>query len=107
MQTIQFVTKENDKEICWCTTNELITFRNFMQYVLDSMNNPHDFMIIDTEKNIVYDFYRVAMEIYGMRKRTFEERMNGIQTGKWSKYTEKELIALQNILGVIEPHIGN
>lgn len=29
-----------------------------------------------------------------MRKRTFEERMNGVQTGKWSKYTKEELKAL-------------
>ena len=65
MQTVKFVTKENDKAICWCTTNDL-----------------------------VYDFYRVATEQYGMRKRTFEERMNGVQTGKWSKYTKEELKVL-------------
>ena len=82
MQTVKFVTKENDKAICWCTTNDLVTFRDFMQYILDNTNNPHDFMIIDTKKDLVYDFYRVATEQYGMRKRTFEERMNGSRTYK-------------------------
>lgn len=28
MQTVKFVTKENDKAICWCTTNDLVTFRD-------------------------------------------------------------------------------
>ena len=94
MQTVKFVTKENDKVICWRTINDLVTFRDFMQYILDCMDNPHDFMIIDTKKDLVYDFYRVATEQYGMRKRTFEERISGVQTGKWSKYTKEELKAL-------------
>lgn len=91
MQTVKFVTKENDKVIVWCTTNRLITFRDFMQYVLDSMNNPKDFMIVDMEKDLVYDMYGVATEMYGMRKRTFEESMNDVQTGKWSKFSDIEL----------------
>ena len=99
MQTVKFVTKENDKAICWCTTNDLVTFRDFIQYILDNTNNPHDFMIIDTKKDLVYDFYRVATEQYDMRKRTFEERMNGVQTGKWSKYTKEELKVLVKQFG--------
>lgn len=91
MQTVKFVTKKNNKVVVWCTTNRLITFRDFMQYVLDSMNNPKEFMIVDIEKGLVYDMYRVATEMYRMRKRTFEERMNCIYTGKWSKYTNAEL----------------
>ena len=85
MQTVKFVTKKEDKIICWCTTNRLITFRDFMQYVLDNTNNPKDFMIIDTKKNLVYDMYKLATETYEMRKRTFYERMEGVQTGKWNK----------------------
>ena len=45
MQLMKFVTrdtKDKNKIIVWCTTNSLITFRDFMQYVLDSMNNPRD-----------------------------------------------------------------
>lgn len=91
VQTVKFVTVEKDKVIVWCTTNRLITFRDFMQYVLDSMNNPKDFMIVDMEKDLVYDMYGVATEMYGMRKRTFGERMNGLYTGKWSKYTDADL----------------
>lgn len=87
MQLMRFATRDNkdkNKILVWCTTNRLETFRDFMQYVLDSAKNPEDFMIIDTEKNLVYDMYKVATEQYGMRKRTFEERMNNIQTGKWN-----------------------
>lgn len=91
MQKVKFVTKEKDKIIIWCTTNRLIMFRDFMQYVLDSTDDPHKFMVIDIKKNLVYDMYRIATEMYRMRKRTFTERMNHIQTGKWLKYSDKEL----------------
>ena len=98
MQLVRFVTKDTKDEnkiLVWCTTNKLITFRDFMQYILDNVNNPEDFMIIDTEKGLVYDMYKVATEMYGMRKRTFEERMNGATTGKWSKYSNDELKSLE------------
>lgn len=92
MQIVKFVTKnDNNEPICWCTTNRLITFRDFMQYVLDNVKNPKDFMIIDTSDNLVYDMYKIATEQYEMRKRTFEERMNGIFTGKFAKYTDVQL----------------
>lgn len=35
--------------------------------------------------------YRIATEMYEMRKRIFTERMNNIQTGKWLKYSDEEL----------------
>lgn len=91
MQLMKFVTKDKNKVVVWCTTNKLITFRDFMQYVLDSMDNPKDFMLVDIKKNLVYDMYKVATEMYEMRKRTFEERINGVYTGKWAKYTNSEL----------------
>lgn len=91
MQKVNFITKEKDKIIVWCTTNRLIMFRDFMQYVLDSTDDPHKFMVIDIEKDLVYDMYRIATEMYGMRKRTFTERMNNIQTGKWLKYSNEKL----------------
>ncbi len=90
MQKVKFVTKEKDKTIVWCIANRLFVFRDFMQYVLDTYD-PHKFMIIDIEKNVVYDMYRIATEMYEMRKRTFTERMNNIQTGKWLKYSDEEL----------------
>ena len=94
MQLMKFVTrdtKDKNKILVWCTTNRLITFRDFMQYVLDNLKNPKDFMIIDTEKDLVYDMYKVATEMYGMKERTFEERMNDVHTGKWAKYSNDEL----------------
>lgn len=98
MQLMKFVTKDTkdkNKILVWCTTNRLITFRDFMQYVLDDLKNPKDFMIIDTEKNLAYDMYKVATEMYGMRKRTFEEKMNGVASGKWNKYSNDELKRLE------------
>lgn len=85
MQMIKFVSKRKEENcfICWCTTNTLKGFRDFMQYMLDNIKNAEEFMIIDIEKDLVYDAYRVATEMYGMRKRTLEERLQGVQTGKW------------------------
>lgn len=90
MQTIKFITVDNDKKVTvWCTTNSLELFRDFMQYVLDSCNRPEEFMIWDTEKDAVYNMYEIATEQYEMRKRTFEERMKNIQTGIWKEYGKK------------------
>ena len=94
MQLMQFVTrdtKDKNKILVWCTTNRLITFRDFMQYVLDNVKNPKDFMIIDTRNDLVYGMRCIATKQYKMRKRTFEERMNDVQTGKWSKFSDIEL----------------
>lgn len=85
MQTMKFITKKNheDKYICWCTTNTLKGFRDFMQYILDNTNNPESFMLWDTKYGLIYDAYKVATKQYKMRKRSLEERLQGIQTGKW------------------------
>lgn len=91
VQTVKFVTVEKDKVIVWCETNSVVVFRDFMQYVLDNMNNPEDFMFIDTRNGLVYGMNCIATQQYKMRKRTFEERMNDVQTGKWSKFTDIEL----------------
>ena len=91
MQKVRFVTEEKDKVVVWCETNSIIVFRNFMQYILDNMNEPEKFMIIDTISDLVYGAYCIATKQYEMRKRTFEERMDNIQPGKWSKFTDAEL----------------
>ena len=92
MQTVKFVTTDDKKVYVWCTTNKLSMFRDFLQYILDSCKNPEHFMMIDIKSDLVYDAYRIATEMYQMRKRTFEERMNNIKTGKWAKFTDEELV---------------
>lgn len=91
MQKVKFVTEEQDKIVVWCETNSIIVFRDFMQYILDNMNEPEKFMIIDTSNDLVYWAYCIATKQYEMRKRTFEERMNNVQTGKWARYSDTEL----------------
>ena len=93
MRTIKIVTRNYDGKgyACWFTTNTLIGFRNFSQYILDSMSNPEKFMIWDVDSNLVYDFYKTVTRWYGMRKRTFTERMNDVQTGIWTQYSDMEL----------------
>lgn len=83
MQTLKFITVEKEKATCWCTTNTLKGFRDFMQYILDNCRKPEIYQILDTESNLVYNAYDVATKQYSMRKRSFEERMNGTYMGKW------------------------
>lgn len=96
MQKVRFVTEEKDKVVVWCETNSIIVFRDFLQYILDNMSNPEKFMIIDTRNDLVYGARCIATQQYGMRKRTFEERMNNVRTGKWSKFTNDELEKLKS-----------
>lgn len=85
MQTVKFVTMDNKKVYVWCTTNVLKIFRDFMQYILDNCESPKNFMLWDTKSDKVYNAYEIATKQYGMRKRTFNERMENTQTGKWTK----------------------
>ena len=83
MQIFRFVTMDDKKVTCWCETNILKVFRDFMQYILDSCNNPEDFLLWDVKNDKVYNAYQIATEVYVMRNRTFEERIKHVQTGKW------------------------
>lgn len=83
MQVLKFVTMDDKKVTCWCTTDTLKGFRDFMQYMLDNCFNPEKFMVWDTKSDKVYYAFKIATEQYGMRKRTFAERINNTQTGKW------------------------
>ena len=83
MQTFKFVTVDDKKVYCWCTTNDLKIFRDFMQYILDGNNSPENFLLWDVDNDKVYNAYQIATEVYGMRKRTFDEKMDDVQTGKW------------------------
>ena len=84
MQIFKFVTMDENKVYCWCTTNTLKMFRDFMQFILDGCNKPEVYLLWDTKNDKVYNAYQIATEVYEMRKRTFDERMNSIQTGKWA-----------------------
>ena len=98
MQLMKFVTrdtKDKNKILVWCTTNRLITFRDFMQYVLDNSKNPKDFMIIDTEKDLVYDMYKVATEI-----KFTVDKDNNVKADENSKVTKTEDGTFMNGHGV-------
>lgn len=85
MQLFRFVTIDDKKVTCWCETNILKMFRDFMQYILDSCSDPKCFLLWDVENDKVYNAYQIATEVYEMRKRSFDEKINNIQTGKWAK----------------------
>ena len=60
-----------------------------MQYILDGCDKPEDYLLWDIDNDKVYNAYQIAIQVFGMRKRTFDERMNDIQTGKWFIHTAK------------------
>lgn len=77
-----------------------------MQYILDGYNKSEDFLLWDTNNDKVYNAYQIATEVYGMRKRTFDERMNNIQTGKWFILTiRKENVMMKKLRKWIETWI--
>lgn len=88
MQMVDIVTVKHTEDrgyevVVWCTTNELSVYRDFLQYILDSCNNPTTFLVVSKETHKVYNAYHLATRIYRMRRRTFEERMDNIQTGNF------------------------
>lgn len=75
--------KETGKYTRWTgDITNLIAFREICQYFLDSIDHLEDFMIMDVNKSgICYDFLGITTEVFGMRKRTFQERLKNITTG--------------------------
>lgn len=70
MQTIKIITKKGHSENyqCWCTTNDPKFYMEFIQYILDSANNPEAFIIWDVTENHFYNLYEVATKYYGIEK---------------------------------------
>lgn len=81
---LKIISFENKKDgfITWCTTTDIKTYINFIQYVIDDLKEPETFMIFDSSTFETWKLIEIA-KIYGMRKRTFEERLTGKTTGKF------------------------
>ena len=67
------------KRVLWYegTTNDVKGYVKFIQYILDNFLNPEKFYITaeDGDKERAFSLLVVA-QLYEMRTRTFEERMN-------------------------------
>lgn len=62
----------------WFTGATVDDFKQFMQYAIDGMNNPECLILENIDNGLTYDAYRIAIELYGMKKRTFDEKMKGV-----------------------------
>ena len=82
--------KEENKILIWCTTNDPKVFVNFTQYLIDNVKGLEDFVLHDTESNSYYNFLDFTNQ-YGMRKRTFHERLDGIATGTLKETLDKSI----------------
>lgn len=78
----QIITQDKRKKqnVIWASGNSKEDFLRFMQYALDSMSNPEKLILLNPQNGVTYDAYAVATLLYGMRKRTHDERMNDVQT---------------------------
>ena len=79
----KIVSKDDEKRTLVTWTGDitnLIALRDICQYFLDSITGLKDFLIMDCENNIYYDFLGITTHL-GMRKRTFYERMENVTTG--------------------------
>ena len=55
MQTIKIISLEkNKKPVVWCTTNQTKVFCGFVDYVVNNLNHPEDFYILDVSTNEIY-----------------------------------------------------
>ena len=61
----------------WFTGVTKEDFIQFMQYVIDGCNAPETFILENVETGVTYDAYKIATELYGLKKRTFTERIKG------------------------------
>ena len=77
---IGMMNKEKREFTVWSTVYTLKALIDFMQYVLDDLNNPEEFWILDIEEDIAFKMCDIAKNQFQMRKRTLEGRLDDIQT---------------------------
>lgn len=61
----------------WCTGETTDDFKAFMQYAIDGMNNPEILILENIDTGATYDAYKIATELYGIKKRSFAEKIGG------------------------------
>ena len=76
----QIITEGAKQTTVWASGSDKESFLRFMQYAIDSMTNPEKLILLNPRNGVTYDAYAIATQHYGMRKRTFDERMNNVQT---------------------------
>lgn len=59
----------------WFTGVTKEDFIQFMQYAIDGMSNPGILILENIETGVTYDAYKIAVEIYGLKKRTLVEKL--------------------------------
>lgn len=72
--TLNHMRKENT---VWFTGETTEDFKMFMQYVIDGSDRPQDFILENIETGVTYDAYGIAVNMFGLKKRTFEEKLKG------------------------------
>ena len=66
---------ENNKFICWNYCSNAEEIKRFLQYMIDSLVNPESFVIVDMENKKVYNAYNIAVNFFGLYKRTLKQKM--------------------------------
>ena len=74
---IEVLTMDHNKKerVLWGTFNTETKLKAFLQYIMDSMNTPKDFILHDPDTNVYCNAMQYASRVYGIKKRTFAERM--------------------------------
>ena len=75
----KIITQEDGKTTVWADIVTADEFQGFMQYIIDGCDNPEKFILLNPDNGVTYDAYKMATLLYGIRKRTFTERMRNAQ----------------------------
>jgi len=59
----------------WFTGTTTEDFIQFMQYAIDGMSNPEILILENIENGVTYDAYKIAINMYGLKKRTLTEKL--------------------------------
>lgn len=68
---------ENNSFTCWYTGDTMNGMREFLQYMLDSLNNPKTFYIVNVKNNTMYNAHDIAINFFKLKKRTLAEKLEG------------------------------
>lgn len=75
MKTFKIGQLENGQFFCWYTGNTIKGLKEFLQYIVNSLNSADSFIVVVPEENKAIKAIELAEHFFKIKKQTFAEKL--------------------------------
>lgn len=68
---------EDGKFFCWYSGNTMQGLKEFLQYIINSLNSADSFIVVIPEENKAIKAVDLAEHFFKIKKQTFAEKLEG------------------------------